>query len=261
MEVEMRRSAVSISLIGLLILTLALFCGSCADNGGAAGEDAVYQAGTITALQQGILEGDETFADLREHGDFGLGTFNGLDGEMVALEGKFYQIRTDGLPRNVAGGEETPFAVVIRFEPGSAQEKTLPASSSSDELKAALDRILPTSNDFDAVRIDGTFDLVKARSVPAQQKPYPTLDEVVAQQTVYELHEIKGTLIGFRFPSFVQGINQPGYHFHFLSEDRKSGGHMLDCSLRAGAKATFDSSKELELKLPGNSDFNKASFN
>jgi len=54
-------------------------------------------------------------ANLREHGDLGLGTFEELDGEMVILDGKFYQVRCDGSVREVRDDVLTPFAVITRF--------------------------------------------------------------------------------------------------------------------------------------------------
>ena len=35
-------------------------------------------------------------ADIRRHGDFGLGTFDSLDGEGIMLDGRCWQARGDG---------------------------------------------------------------------------------------------------------------------------------------------------------------------
>lgn len=56
----------------------------------------LFQASTINALVEGINEGDTTVKELKKHGDFGIGTFDDLDGEMIELDGKFYQIKSDG---------------------------------------------------------------------------------------------------------------------------------------------------------------------
>src|SRR5215213_11187751 len=77
----------------------------------------LFQASTIGALLDGAYDGDLSFAELAEHGDLGLGTLNGLDGEMIALDGEFYRADVDGHIDDVAPEERTPFAVVTQFEP------------------------------------------------------------------------------------------------------------------------------------------------
>jgi acetolactate decarboxylase len=77
----------------------------------------LFQASTIGALLDGAYDGDVTFAELAEHGDLGLGTLNALDGEMIALDGRFYRADASGTIREVDPGERTPFAVL----PGSSR--------------------------------------------------------------------------------------------------------------------------------------------
>src|SRR6476661_8800723 len=72
----------------------------------------VYQISTISSLLAGGYDGDTTVGELIRHGDFGLGTFNGVDGEMIVLDGQTYRATTDGLAHPVAPTELTPFAVV-----------------------------------------------------------------------------------------------------------------------------------------------------
>jgi acetolactate decarboxylase len=207
----------------------------------------LFQASTIGALLEGAYEGDVTFAELAEHGDLGLGTVNHLDGEMIALDGRFYRADVDGDLHELAGSERTPFAVVVSFEPGI--DFDLEGSLDHDRLLAEIDRRIPAATATCAVRIDGRFELVRARSVPRQVPPYRPLTEVVADQKVFELAGVDGTVLGFRFPEYAEGIEVSGWHLHFVSEDRSRGGHVLD-SRSSTLHVQLDRSGELHVELP-----------
>ncbi len=225
----------------LLVLALAF--------GALAGErpDTLFQYSTINALLHGLYDGDMTFAELARHGDVGLGTLNRLDGELVMLEGTFYQVRTDGRAYPVAPGMATPFAVVTFFD----ADKTLPLPGglSYKDLRALLEGAVANANHFQAFRIDGLFRSMKVRSVPAQTRPYRPLAKVVEGQAVFDYRGVKGTLIGFRTPPYVAGLNIPGYHFHFLSEDRSRGGHVLDLVTASGT-IEVDEIADFRMALP-----------
>ncbi len=208
----------------------------------------LFQASTIGALLEGAYDGDLSFAELAEHGDLGLGTLNGLDGEMIALEGEFFRADVDGAVEPVAAEAKTPFAVVTAFEP--TVETRLGGPLDHDALLARLDELIPAGSSSCAIRLDGSFELVRARSVPRQDPPYRPLTEVVAEQHVFELHDVEGTMVGFRFPAYVEGIEVSGYHLHFISEDRSRGGHVLDSRAAAGLRARLDPSNDLHVELP-----------
>ena len=207
----------------------------------------VFQTSTIDALLEGAYDGDVSFAELREHGDFGLGTLNAVDGEMIALEGRFYRAAPpDGAIIEIPDSDRTPFAVVIFFEPDATDKLDGPLDHAG--LLERIDAALP-GGECQAVRVEGRFERVSARSVPRQSKPYPPLAEVAAAQSVFELVDVEGTLVGFRFPTYAEGIELPGYHLHFLSKDRSRGGHVLDCRLVHGRLA-LERSSDLHLELP-----------
>ena len=184
--------------------------------------DVLFQTSTINALLEGIYDGETTYGELKQHGDFGLGTFNGLDGEMVGLDGKFYQVKADGIAYPVSDSAKTPFAVVTFFK----TDKTVLLKKAEDysQLKQYLDYSLPTKNIFYAIKIEGVFKYIKTRSVPGQTKPYPPLVEVTKNQPIFEFHNVKGTIVGFRCPVYVKGINVPGYHLHFITKNKKARG-------------------------------------
>ncbi|HEX5713709.1 MAG TPA: acetolactate decarboxylase [Solirubrobacterales bacterium] len=207
----------------------------------------LFQASTIGALLEGAYDGDLSFAELAERGDLGLGTLNRLDGEMIALDGEFFRADVDGAIHPVAAEERTPFAVVTRFEP--AVDLPIEEPLAHEALLARLDALTPPEATTCAIRLDGRFELVRARSVPTQSPPYRPLTEVVADQHVFELEDVKGTMLGFRFPDYVEGIEVGGYHLHFIDAGRSRGGHVLD-SRSAGLRVRLDPSNDLHIELP-----------
>jgi acetolactate decarboxylase len=207
----------------------------------------LFQASTIGALLDGAYEGDLRFDELAEHGDLGLGTLNGLDGEMIAIDGRFYRADVEGAVGEVGADERTPFAVVTRFEPEI--EDRIDGPLGHEELLARLDDLIPDYAASCAIRLDGRFELVRARSVPRQSPPYRPLTEVVLEQHVFELNDVEGSMLGFRFPDYVEGIEVSGYHLHFISADRSRGGHVLG-SRSNGLRARLDPSSELHVELP-----------
>ena len=207
----------------------------------------LFQASTIGALLDGAYEGDLSFAELAEHGDLGLGTLNGLDGEMIAIDGRFYRADVDGEVGEVEAVARTPFAVVTRFE--ATVDRRLDGPLDHRGLLARLDELIPADAASCAIRLDGLFDLVRARSVPPQTPPYRPLTEVVLEQHVFELDDVEGTMLGFRFPDYAEGIEVSGYHLHFISADRSRGGHVL-ASRSEGLRARLDPSSELHVELP-----------
>ena len=207
----------------------------------------LFQASTIGALLDGGYDGDVTFAELAEHGDLGLGTLNALDGEMIALDGRFYRADVEGGVNTISPDARTPFAVIVPFSP--TVELAFDSPLDQAAMLSALEQAMPTDGGACALRIDGHFRYVRARSVPRQRRPYRPLTEVVADQHVFELEDLGGTLVGFRFPDYSGTIEVSGFHLHFLSEDRRRGGHVLDCRVQR-ATARLDPSNELHIELP-----------
>ena len=215
----------------------------------------LFQASTIGALLDGAYDGDVTFAELAEHGDLGLGTLNALDGEMIALDGRFFRADSSGDVDQVDPAERTPFAVLTWFEPTVHVDIDEPLQH--DDLIALMDDRLPDGTVACAVRIDGSFDLVRARSVPRQEPPYRPLAEVVGTQTVFDLRDVDGTMVGFRFPDYSEGFEVSGYHLHFITADRTRGGHVLEAQARR-ATVRLDVSTDLHVELPPGVDLDSA---
>lgn len=209
--------------------------------------ETVFQVASFKPFAQGEYAGITPYSELAKHGDFGLGTFVGLDGEMVAVDGVFYQIPIDGTPRQVTSTEETPFALVTFFE--ADQTLQVAGAMNYSQLTAYIDQNISPENAMYAIKIHGVYDYAKTRSVPKQTEPYPTLAEVIDNQVIFTLNNVTATTIGFRLPSYMNEINVAGYHLHFITDDETAGGHLLDCIVR-DATIEIDYTYEYELALP-----------
>jgi acetolactate decarboxylase len=201
----------------------------------------------MAALLSGVYDGDVTIAELLRHGDFGLGTFNHLDGEMIIIDGICHRLRSDSSASAAADDDRTPFAVVTRFQPEITIK--LPSPSSREHVLALIDDAVPSTNLIHAVRVVGTFDRIQLRTVMAQARPYPCLTEVTGHEPMTELTGIRGTLAGFRTPDFEQGISVAGYHLHFIDEARTRGGHVFGFDVAKG-EITVCTSSEQHLSFP-----------
>jgi len=221
----------------------------------ATSSNTLFQTSAINALLAGVYDGDTTFQELKQQGDFGLGTVNALDGEMIGLEGKFYQIKSDGIAYSIPESMKTPLAAVTFFK--SDKLINLEGTMNYQKIQQLIDQKLPTKNYPYAIRIQGTFPYLKFRSVPKQKPPYRPLVDVVKDQSIFELRNVKGTLVGFRTPHYMQGVNISGYHLHFITQDRKTGGHLLDGQFQ-DAKVELDAMSDVKIVLPKNGEFEKA---
>ncbi|MDF3128374.1 acetolactate decarboxylase [Kiritimatiellaeota bacterium B1221] len=209
----------------------------------------VTQVATIDGLLAGIYDGEVTLAEIREAGDFGLGTYQALDGEMLLLDGIFYQVKDDGSVHLPPPETLSPFVAVVDFDPTLYAELE---DMNLEELKNQLDELAPDQNQFVAIRIEGDFASIRTRSVPAQSKPYPPLTEVVKTQPVFNFENVEGTLVGLRCPPYVKGLNVPGYHFHFITRDRDAGGHLLALEMRSGQLSADTVHETFTVLLPKN---------
>lgn len=181
----------------------------------------------MSALQAGTFDGDLPVSSLKRYGDFGLGTFNALDGEMVMVDGEIYQIKADGTVQLADDALYTPFAAVTFF--AADQTALIDKALACSALQAHLDVLLPDLERPYAIKLTGEWANLALRAPLPEEQPYPTLTEALADQVVFEFAETTGTMVGFRLPDYMAGINAIGYHFHYLSADRQRGGHVLDC--------------------------------
>jgi len=243
MQTTTLKSAVRMLLVSLAILLA---------TGRATSQTALNVYSTLDALLAGAYDGDLTVRQLHALGDFGIGTFNHLDGEMIAVDGILYHARADGSVHVASPEEQTPLTYLTNFHPNLTfqVERSLPAS----DLEKWLDNKLGNLNLFYAVRIEGEFTAVSVRAIAPQNKPYRPLAEVVATQSIHNYPTVRGTLIGIRSPAFSKGVSVPGYHWHFLTADRQHGGHVLALTLMTGT-VQVETISRMNLQLPTTEGF------
>src|SRR5258705_6851192 len=217
----------------------------------------LFQVSTSGALVQGIYERAVSTNLLLNYGDFGLGTFDNLDGEMVVLDGAIYQVRSDGTVSRITGDVGTPFAVVVPFT--ADQDKTIESVSSFEEITQVCDKYRDSDNLFYAFRIDGHFTHIHTRAMKATLDGLP-LAKAAAIQPEFDFKEIDGTLVGIWAPEFSSAFNVAGYHFHFLSGDRTKGGHLLECSGKK-LRVRVERLNDFHLSLPETEEFLRADLN
>jgi acetolactate decarboxylase len=251
----MRRSRYPIlSALILILAALAPLPAAAEETGLSIDRDreVLFQVSTIDALLLAVYDGVLSVGELKEKGDFGIGTFDKLAGEMILLDGVCYQVKEDGVAYIASDDMTTPFASVTFFD--HDETVLIEEAANMTELVEILEASLPSKNAFYAVRIDGTFPYVRTRSVPAQERPYPLLVDVTARQTVFEFENTTGTIVGFWTPQFAAGINVPGSHLHFITDDRTAGGHVLDLRVD-GVEVALDVTTSIFMALPAEGDF------
>jgi acetolactate decarboxylase len=214
----------------------------------------LFQVSTSGALVQGIYERALSSRFLLNYGDFGLGTVENLAGEMVVLDGAIYQARSDGKVLNITDDVGTPFAVVTHFT--ADQDQTIESASSFEEITKICDQYRDSDNLFYAFRIDGRFAHIHTRAMKATLDGLP-LAKAAAIQPEFEFTDVVGTLVGIWAPQFSSAINIAGYHFHFLSEDRTKGGHLLKCSGK-NLRIRVERVNDFHLSLPESEEFLRA---
>ncbi|WP_204508376.1 acetolactate decarboxylase [Aestuariivirga litoralis] len=210
----------------------------------------VFISAPIAALVEGIYRADTTIGLLRQKGNLGIGTFNDLDGEMVLLDGQVYCLRPQGDAELIPDDVRTPFALTSQFKGDT--EDAFGKVAEADFEHALLD-LVPSTNLMYAIRIDGHFDYVRARSVPKMMN-YMPLAEIARLQTVFEFTDVEGTIIGFYTPNFLAGVHLPGLHLHFITKDRTRGGHLL-AAAPGSVTVKLQHAPSVELGLPMTFDF------
>lgn len=238
-------------LVWLILLTYFFAYSAVATTTKNKAKNKLFQISTMSALAQGVYEGNYSYQLLMQQGDMGLGTLDGLDGEMVALDGQFFQIKASGKLSRISKEQTAPFAEVVYFSPSTF--KTLKDIPNYSSLYSLINE-LPNKNIPYAVRIDGAFSKLAMRSFYKQKRPYPPITKAAKEQAIFKLNDTKGTIVGFWFPKYWAGIAVPGFHLHYVSEDRRIGGHILELSFQK-AKISIAPLHQVSIHLPENDAF------
>ncbi len=191
--------------------------------------DTLYQLAPFLFILSGNYDGVTTVAQFKAAGTLGIGTFDGLDGEAVLLDGALYQIKGNGTVTIPDESLRMPFGACTLFD--SDLRRVMRRISTYDIFSKTLEADFENKQIFYAIRADGLFKTMLVRSCDRQDKPYPPLAEAARRQHEYAYENVRGTLVGFWTPPFVHGsVGVPGFHLHFISDDRAKGGHVLDFS-------------------------------
>jgi acetolactate decarboxylase len=211
----------------------------------------LFQVSKGGALVEGLYRGEMTVGILRGYGDHGVGTFDGLDGELVVADGRVFQIRSDGGVSEADDAIRTPFALITRFHPEIIGH--VPTCTAYGDLQRQLDAWRPSDHDFYAIRIEGRFSEIVSRAVRPATEGSP-LAEAIPNQGATRATDVSGSLVGFWSPMFVTALTVPGYHLHFLEAERRWGGHLFDVQgsdLRVGIQRLA----EFRVCLPETAEF------
>ena len=215
-----------------------------------ANRETIYQVSLLQGLTLGDYYGSVPAGELKRYGDTGLGTFDGLNGELIMLGGEVYRAAGDGSVEAVADDELIPFSDVSFFDVDEAEtvEAGTDFSSLTESMNAKIAEL--GENRFYVIRLDGTFEVVNARSEYAQEEPYKPLAEVLeTDQTFFDYENVKGTVVGLYCPEYMNDLNATGWHLHFISEDRTKGGHVLGLTVDA-ATLSWDYTDGFQMILP-----------
>ena len=218
----------------------------------------VFQYSIVSALMDGVASHGTPIARVLDHGDHGLGTFRNMTGEMIVLDGQVYQMKSDGSVVHIDPDTTvTPFATVTRFQPTITTRGTVTGKAG---LKDLLTGLFPKArNHFLIVRMDGVFKKVNVRTAGGQLTPREGMVDVCSRQTTHTFEGVKGTIVGFRCPEYVMGVNVAGDHFHFIAEDRQRGGHILSFETEGDVDIGAAQMSKFHLELPTEDDeFNGA---
>lgn len=224
-------------------------------------QNKMYQVSTLQALALGYSKAVISVGELLQEGDTGLGTFEDVNGEMILMDGHCYRADQDGNVTEIPHETGVPFSAVAKF--CGEQEFLLKDILDFTSLRTELTRKIEERfglNSMHVVRIDGVFEKVDARSEAPYKSHHVTLKEVLGMtQKTFIFENIRGSLVGVYFPDYMDGINMPGWHLHFLSEDRSKGGHVFDVSVQEGI-AKVDKITNIFINLPKEAAFDTYSL-
>ncbi|KAA2240570.1 acetolactate decarboxylase [Chitinophaga agrisoli] len=218
----------------------------------------LFTVGIGGALIGGLYDGIYPYRDLKQHGDFGLGAPDKLDGELMVFKGKIYQTQSSGKTFEVDDRQQTSFCMVNFFQPDITL--TPARSMNKTELFQYLDSVLTNVNGMYAIHINGRFSHIKTRAFPpVKEHQHTPLAQMLGLQHFFEFNNAQGDLIGYRLPFFMDNTNISGYHFHFLSDNKEAGGHIIDLTTDH-ITIEIDLLDSYTIQVPATSDYQHFDF-
>jgi alpha-acetolactate decarboxylase len=218
----------------------------------------LYNYGVIDAFIGGLYRGTLPLKELTLKGDFGIGAPDMLNGELTVLDGKAYQTKATGETVLLNNEHKTSFSSVTFFKPDTSFN--IDALTDQKSLITYIESVLPHKNAMYAIKISGTFSYVKTRAFPpVKEEPFPALSTILDCQQLFGHRNTTGTFVGYHLPEYLNGIQASGLHLHFLSNDKKQGGHLLDFKGQ-NLKVEIATLKSFELEVPTNKAFGDFQF-
>jgi len=232
-----------------LLLTLSIH----AVQGQEQNDEYIFHYSVLSALNDKVFTGDLQISELKKHGDLGLGTYNYLDGEMVIIDGTVYKVYPDGEIVEADNKAYSPYAMITNFDAEKSMEVTDIAGYA--EFQELLLKQLPSRNIFYAFRIRGTFRYLKTGTVSRQNRPFTKrLKEILDDRPVYEAKNTSGTMVDLWCPDYMIDINAPGFHLHFIADDKSIGGHLLELEIER-ATVEIDVIRGYRMQLQDSEEF------
>lgn len=244
----------------LLLLSAGTCCAESIKDNEIIKSDGLFQVALLQSLMQGEYDGVITIKELKSFGDTGIGTFQGVNGELIAVNGIIYRALWDGSVEAAPDDETVPFANITFFDADITREHV--KASSMAELKDVLNSIIKEHgrNQFYMAKVTGVMSDILVRSELKQEKPYkPLNDALKTDQREFRYKDIAGTVIALYCPAYMDGLNSAGWHLHFVSDDGRKGGHVLDLALNDGV-AALDVISEFDMIVPNRESFNNKSL-
>ena len=221
----------------------------------------MFQVASLQSLMQGYTRPVISVGELLQHGDTGLGTFENVNGEMITIDGHCFQADAKGNASEISLDAGVPFSSLSFLHP--CREFEAGSFDDIEQLKTFLDVKIEEDfglNSMHVVRIDGHFPKICARSESGLRAQHVTLKEILADnQTEFFFDDINGSLVCIYYPDYMDGINASGWHLHFISDDRKFGGHVFDLSMTKG-KVYLKKINQIHIQFPTDAAFDTYSL-
>ena len=221
----------------------------------------MFQVSTLQALALGYTRAVMTVGELLQHGETGLGTYEDVNGEMIAIDGKCYRATEDGTVAEAGADMGVPFSSVAYMD--GCREFTLTGDYDMESLKNELNNRIDEVfglNSMHIIQIDATFDKIYARSEAPYKSAHVTLKSMLEKtQTSFDFSDVKGSLVGVYYPDFMDGINASGWHLHFVNEERPLGGHVYELCMKQGL-VRIAKRNNIEIQLPKDAAFDTYSL-
>lgn len=214
------------------------------------GMSKVFQFSTISALMSGFMSGEFKLDGCNNDKLFGIGCSCELNGELTIVKGNVWEA-TAGESVHILHNKLVPFVQVTDFEIENSFECF---NIDEKNMPSIFDGEVNSKNFFVAVNVHAKFERIKVRRPQRSSSKVRSILDVSNSQEVSTYIDISGQLIGFWTPDVYGRISVPGFHFHFLSDDKTKSGHVLSYKARK-ALVHYQMKDTIEIKNPSSDEY------